>query len=160
MSNGEGVTPWKQVAIDLVLDLMREYKLSAGALAENLKDVGFEISAQAIRNKLGRGAFSAEFLLAAIGSVGNDQAEKRKGKSRDVRVTLSGASLLEAYRAAKSGLEQHELQMEHFRRHGIPPNFPPEFRREFERQLKRYEKLKLSEKKTRSGGRRHPKRQD
>lgn len=141
------MTGWKRVANDLVVKLMREHNLSAVALAENLKNVGFEVSAQGIRNKLGRGGFSAEFLLAVIGSIA--EAQNRRGKtSKLAAVSLSGTELVDAYKRTLAKTEKEAEAdlpakgIEYIKEHGIPPDAPPATKRYLKQQLEQYEQEK------------------
>ena len=48
---------------------MSEHNITAVELARRLQTVGVAVSAQAIRNKLGRGTFPAAFFFAAIACI-------------------------------------------------------------------------------------------
>lgn len=127
--------------------MMHKHKLSAVALSEKLERVGFKASPQAIRNKLGRGGFSAEFLLAVIGSIAEEQyARGKTGKLASV--TLSGTELVAAYKRTLAKAEQEaetELPakgIEYIKEHGIPADAPPATKRYLKQQLEQYEQEK------------------
>lgn len=61
---------WQGVVRGLLRAELARRNLSYADLAERLKDVGVNISEAAIKNKIGRGTFSAVFFLQCLDAIG------------------------------------------------------------------------------------------
>jgi len=60
---------WNDVAKGLLRAELRRRDLTYGDLAERLKPLGIEETANAIAKKVNRGTFSAAFLLASMKAI-------------------------------------------------------------------------------------------
>jgi len=61
---------WNDVAKGLLRAELKRRDLTYGDLAERLKPLGVEETANAIAKKVNRGTFSAAFLLASLMAIG------------------------------------------------------------------------------------------
>ncbi len=64
------LTPWEQKAKTLLRVEMTKQGLSYKDLQSKLADIGVAEEEPAIRNKVGRGKFSAAFLLQCLSAIG------------------------------------------------------------------------------------------
>lgn len=112
---------WELQASELLQELMAARQVTAGELARRLGEVGVELSGQAIRNKLGRGTFSAAFLLAAISCLDASS------------VKLSPKQLQSRYHALDTERGAIAETLEGLRARGLDRYLSRELRKEYRR---------------------------
>jgi len=109
---------WQQEASRRLRKLMSEHSVTTDELARRLALLGMDVTGQAVRNKVSRGAFSAAFLLAAIASMkaahvmlrGRELAALRENKA--AKGAAEKLARVETAAQEKADAEKSRLQLE------------------------------------------------
>lgn len=130
---------WQEEAGRMLRKLMQDHSITPDELASRLTLLGVGVTGQAVRNKVGRGSFSAAFLLAAIASMRTARVTLRArelvGRGLEEEVDEENNAKAKVATKERAVTDEEVQQVARMRKEGFRPGTPEKVRRKMEKYM-------------------------